>query len=132
MGCGDITSLLTLKAKIRSQLNSKSRKKAYATRRLFTKRRSSFFDSTFKDIEGIIDATSGAVSRDPAMALATHCIFTTFFKPYIPAPAHTSHPTTTNWLTQPQWFRSTFHTSLHPVTNPIFDNILTTSTPLDL
>jgi hypothetical protein len=33
---------------------------------------------------------------------------------------------------QPQWFRSTFCTSLHPITNPIFNDILTTATPLDL
>jgi hypothetical protein len=45
MGCEDIPSLLNLTAKIRSQLNSKSRKQAYATRRLFTKRRSAFFAS---------------------------------------------------------------------------------------
>jgi hypothetical protein len=67
-----------------------------------------------------------------AMALATRCISTTFFKPRIPAPAHTSHLTTHNWLTQPQWFWTTFRTSLHPITNPIFNDILTTATPLDL
>ena len=76
MGCGDIPSLLNLKAKIRSQLNSKSRKHAYTTRRLFTKRRSSFFASgklgafltstlnrasIFRGIEGIIDAASGSL-----------------------------------------------------------------------
>ena len=109
LGHGDIPSLLNLKAKIRSQLNSKSRKQVYATRRLFTKRRSSFFASgklgafltsalnrasTFRGIEGIIDAASGAVSRDPTatMALATHRISTTFFKPRIPTPAHVIHP----------------------------------------
>ena len=148
-GYEDIPSLLNLKATIRSQLNSKSRKQAHVTRRLFTNRRSSFFaagklgafltsalnrTSTFRGIEGVIDEHSGAVTRDPATtkALATRRISTTFFKPRIPAPAHTTNPTTANWLAQPQWFRNTFHTSLNPATNPIFDDVLRPATTLDL
>ena len=144
-----IDTVTTARKTIRDRLNSKSRKQAHVTRRMFISRRTGHFlanlmgpflasalsiTSHFKGIEGIhVPATdSVSMDADATKALATERISNTFFKPRIPVPNYMHSPSTASWLQLPQWFRHTFRAVKEPRTNPIFHNTLRTVTMHDL
>ena len=138
-----IETLTAARKTIRDRLNSKSRKQAHVTRRMFIARRTGHFlanlmgpflasalsiTSHFKGIEGIHVPATDSVSMDAhaTKALATERISNTFFKPRIPVPHYMHSPSTASWLQLPQWFRHTFRAVKEPRTNPIFHNTLRT------
>ena len=129
-----IDSLNKLKDTSRHAINSKGRKRAARTRRLFVAKRSKLFFtslggflcsalskwSTFIGVQSTIDPTTGAVSSDPDITrtMATDRISTTFYKQRIPIPPFFTAPSTATWLKQPQKFRKLFHNLVNNYVNP--------------
>jgi hypothetical protein len=113
-----IDTLTAAPKTIRDKLNSKSRKQAHVTRRMFIARRTGHFlanlmgpflasalsiTSHFKGIEGIHVPATDSVSMDAhaTKALATERISNTFSKPRIPVPHYMHSPSTASWLQLP-------------------------------
>jgi hypothetical protein len=134
------TSLVDMKVQKRSELNSKSRKRAALTRRLYTNRRSDHFTSgrlgpflcsalskysTFRGVESVYNTVTGAVSSNPeeVRELTTARISSTFYSQRIPEPAHTRFTKDKDaWLQMPQWYRKTFANVKNTYVNPALAN----------
>ena len=119
-------SLTSLKTTAKSELNSKSRKRAALARRLYTNRRSDHFSngrlgaflcsalskySTFRGIESTYNTLTGAVTSKPQEVkdLATSRIRSTFYEQRIPEPAYVKHKDAAAWALMPTWYKETFH-----------------------
>ena len=144
------TCLVDMKVQKRSELNSKSRKRAALTRHLHINRRSDHFTSgrlgpflcsalskysTFRGVESVYNTVTGAVSSKPeeVRELTTARISSTFYSQRIPEPAHTRFTKDKDaWLQMPQWYRKTFANVKNTYVNPALANSMRQVSPSEL
>ena len=129
------------KRNLKKQINSKARKRATITRRMFNKARTDKFNqgrygafltsalgkfSHFKGVQGFFNLITGGISTDPAQTrdIATRRIRDTFFKERIKTPEFFQHRTEENWAKLPQWFQTQFHNIQDAQVNPRYAHIL--------
>ena len=143
-----LDNLKRLHQSTKDEINSKGRKRAARTRRLFTAKRSKLFFlslgaflrnalsdfTTFIGVESTIDPTTGAVSSDPETTrkLATDRISNTFYKQRIPPPKYTKDSSTAAWLKMPQQYRKLFKNLRNKDTNPALANVMGPVSPSEL
>ena len=150
-GCDmSLTELTTLRTSVKALLNSKGRRRAALTTRLFTQRRSQWFTQKrlgkflssalstnttwFGGVQSTIDPATGAVSSDPTKTkeLATKRISSTFFSPRIEIPTFITDASREAWEKMPQNFRSTFKNIKEQKVDPDLRHCMDQVTPSEL
>ena len=150
-GC-DMTlpGLINLRTSTKTQLNSKGRRRATLTRKLFTQRRSLWFTQKrmgkflssalstnttwFGGVQYTIDPDTGAVSSDPDKTkdLATKRISTTFFTKRIPVPSFIQDTSLAAWTKMPTRFRTIFSNIKTQQVDPDLKHTMDAVTPSEL